>query len=145
MSLTGLRLPTEAEWEYAYRAGTTTAFHSYPAQPNGFNNDTLLVNIAWYGINSGSQTHAVGGKFANALGLYDMSGNVQEWCQDWYGAYSGGSVTNPTGPTTGFYRLLRGSYWGEDTSHYCRASMRTIGYYPADFSLTNGFRAVRTP
>ena len=144
-SLTGLRLPTEAEWEYAYRAGTTTAFHSYPAQPYGFNNDTLLVNIAWYGINSGSQTHAVGGKFANALGLYDMSGNVQEWCQDWYGAYSGGSVTNPTGPTTGFYRLLRGSYCGEGTSHYCRASMRTIGYYPADLSYTNGFRVVRTP
>ncbi|MSR69827.1 MAG: hypothetical protein EXS17_05725, partial [Phycisphaerales bacterium] len=110
MSLTGLRLPTEAEWEYAYRAGTTTAFHSYPAQPNGFNADTLLVNIAWYGSNSGSQTHAVGGKLANALGLHDMSGNVWEWCQDWYGStyYASSPAANPTGPATGTSRLLRG-------------------------------------
>jgi len=140
---TGLRLPTEAEWEYAYRAATTTAFHSYAAQPNGFNDDTLLENIAWYGSNSGGQTHAVGGKLANGLGLHDMSGNVWEWCQDWYGPYSSASVTNPTGPTTGSYRLLRGGYWYFFSS-YCRASQRgnltPVGIY--DFV---GFRVVRTP
>ena len=144
MSLTGLRLPTEAEWEYAYRAATTTAFHSYPAQPTGFNDDTLLGNIAWYSSNSGGQTNAVGGKFANGLGLHDMSGNVYEWCQDWYGPYSSGSVTNPTGPTTGSYRLLRGGSWGSGSSG-CRASRRVDGS-PGDlYYLFIGFRIVRTP
>ena len=117
MRVTGLRLPTEAEWEYAYRAGATTAFHSYAlspteGQPNGFNDNTLLENIAWFYPAGGGQTHAVGGKLANGLGLHDMSGNVYEWCQDWFGPYSSVSVTNPTGPTTGSYRLLRGGYWG---------------------------------
>ncbi|MFZ4643413.1 MAG: formylglycine-generating enzyme family protein, partial [Phycisphaerales bacterium] len=144
MAVTGLRLPTEAEWEYAYRAATTTAFHSYPAQPTGFNDDTLLDNIAWYSNNSGSQTHSVGGKFANGLGLHDMAGNVWEWCQDWYGGtYSAGSVTNPTGPATGSYRLLRGGVWVYD-SYYCRASQRS--YYTPDFIYVGiGFRVVRTP
>ena len=143
MSLTGLRLPTEAEWEYAYRAGTTTAFHSYPAQLNGFNNDTLLGNIAWYISNSGDQTHAVGGKLANGLGLHDMSGNVWEWCQDWYGFYSSGSVTNPTGPATGTYRSLRGGL-SNNYSDVCRASKRGRDW-PDLVSLGGGFRAVRNP
>jgi len=142
MSVTGLRLPTEAEWEYAYRAGTTTAFHNYPAQPTGFNDDTLLENIAWYSSNSGSQTHAVGGKLANGLGLHDMAGNVWEWCQDWYGPYASESVTNPTGPTTGSYRLLRGGRWS-GVSDYCRASQR-LGGSPGGF-YGFGFRVVRTP
>ena len=148
MSLTDLRLPTEAEWEYAYRAGTTTAFHSYPAQPTGFNSDTLLVNIAWYSSNSGSprQTHVVGGKFANALGLHDMAGNVWEWCQDWYSdTYYGSSpATNPTGPTSGSNRLLRGGGC-YSSSYACRASQRNfVPPYYADV-LVNGFRVVRTP
>ena len=144
MSLTGLRLPTEAEWEYAYRAGTTTAFHSYAAQPTGFNDDTLLGNIAWYSSNSGGQTHAVGGKFANGFGLHDMSGNVWEWCQDWYGPYSSASVTNPTGPTTGTYRLLRSGGWVGD-SYSCRVSQRSDSG-PDDFSGNIvGFRVVRNP
>ena len=144
-SATGLRLPTEAEWEYAYRAATTTAFHSYPAQPTGFNDDTLLGNIAWYYSNSAGSTHAVGGKFSNGLGLHDMSGNVWEWCQDWYGPYSSASVTNPTGPTTGSYRLLRGGGWscGSLYSCACHASLRS--HYTLDNVNGIGFRVVRTP
>jgi formylglycine-generating enzyme required for sulfatase activity len=152
MYLTGLRLPTEAEWEYAYRAGTTTAFHSYPAQPTGFNNDTLLGNIAWYSGNEGATgsptygTKAVGGKFANALGLHDMSGNVFEWCQDWYSSfyYASSPLTNPTGPTTGTYHLVRGGHWFDQLGS-CRASRRNYGYssdYANDYI---GFRVVRTP
>jgi formylglycine-generating enzyme required for sulfatase activity len=154
MSVTGLRLPTEAEWEYAYRAGTTTAFHSYVLSPtegqlNGFDDDTLLGNIAWYSGNNGALgsstygTKAVGGKHANGLGLHDMAGNVWEWCQDWYGPYSSGSVTNPTGPTTGSYRLLRGGSWSDD-SYNCRASTR---YYftPGYRGRYVGFRVARTP
>ena len=140
---TGLRLPTEAEWEYAYRAGTTTAFHSYPAQPTGFNDDSLLSNIAWFGSNSGAQTHAVGGKFANGLGLHDMSGNVFEWCQDWYGPYSSGSVTNPTGPATGTYRMWRGGdHWY--SSEKCRASNRSW-QWPISLGNNIGFRVARNP
>ena len=128
----GFRPPTEAEWEYAYRASTTTAFHSYPAQPTGFNNDTLLSNIAWYSGNSSNQTHAVGGKFANGLGLHDMAGNLWEWCQDWYSStyYASSPVTNPTGLSFGTARLLRGGGWYSGSSH-CRASRR-IGYTPDD-------------
>ena len=143
MSVTGLRLPSEAEWEFAYRAGTTTAFHSYPAQPNGFNDDSLLGNIAWYNANAGGQTHAVGGKLANGLGLHDMAGNVWEWCQDWYGPYSSGSVTNPTGPTTGSSRLMRGGSW-VNNSNNCRASRRSYDA-PVVINIGIGFRVVRTP
>ena len=149
MSLTGLRLPTEAEWEYAYRAGITTAFHSYPVQPNGFNDDTLVGNIAWYTGNNGAPgfftygTKAVGGKFANALGLHDMAGNVWEWCQDWYEPYSSASVTNPTGPTTGTNRVLRGGDWFNNSA-FCRASMRG-GLTPVTLNEEFGFRVVRNP
>ena len=145
MGLTGLRLPTEAEWEYAYRAGTTTAFHSYPGQPTGFNDDSLLVNIAWYSAKAFSQTHAVGGKLANALGLHDMAGNVYEWCQDWYGStyYASSPLTNPTGPTTGSSRLLRGGRW-INVSDDCRASWR-LYFTPGGLDIGVGFRVVRTP
>ncbi len=145
MYLTGLRLPTEAEWEYAYRAGTTTAFHSFPGYTSGTNDDTLLGNIAWYNANAGSQTHAVGGKLANGLGLHDMSGNVWEWCQDWYGStyYASSPLTNPTGPATGTYRLLRGGDW-DVSSGNCRASRR-IDYSPVFIVHYLGFRVVRTP
>ena len=143
MSVTGLRLPTEAEWEYAYRAGTTTAFHSYAAQPNGFNDDTLLGNIAWF-YPSGSQTRAVGGKSANALGLHDMSGNVSEFCQDWYEPYSSGSVTNPTGPATGTSRVLRGGSYDFNSSA-CRASQRDSQTPDTIHGYRYSFRAVRNP
>ena len=143
-SATGLRLPTEAEWEYAYRAGTTTAFHSYPQQPNGFNDDTLLGNIAWFSNTADSQTHAVGGKFGNGLGLHDMSGNVWEWCQDYwsYGYYASSPITNPTGPATGSSRLLRGGVWGSSPND-CRASQRNN--YSPEFGNNVGFRVVRNP
>ena len=145
MSFTGLRLPTEAEWEFAYRAETTTAFHSYPEQQTGFNDDTLLDNIAWYSSNSGGQTHAVGGKFANGLGLHDMSGNVYEWCQDWYSStyYASSPLTNPTGPTTGKTRLLRGGSWYAG-SYSSRGSMRNNNHPYAAFSFI-GFRVARNP
>ena len=131
-SATDLRLPTEAEWEYACRAGTTTARYGE-------------VNaIAWYYQNwTISGTQPVAGKLPNALGLYDTLGNVWEWCQDWYGPYSSGSVTNPTGPATGTDRLLRGGYW-LNLSYVCRGSRRAFSYpYVADPNI--GFRAVRAP
>jgi formylglycine-generating enzyme required for sulfatase activity len=108
LSATGMRLPSEAEWEYACRAGTMTAFHSMPGYPNGTNDDSQVGTIAWYSSNSGNQTHAVGGKAANALGLHDMAGNVREWVNDWYEGYSSGAQTNPLGPVSGTYRVCRG-------------------------------------
>ena len=132
-SANGLRLPTEAEWEYACRAGTTTARYGE------------LNAIAWYYQNwTNYGTQPVAGKLPNALGLYDTLGNVWEWCQDWYGPYSSGSVTNPTGPATGSYRLLRGGGWG-NYSNGCRASQRFNNLSPDNFLKVIGFRVVRTP
>ena len=140
---TGLRLPTEAEWEYAYRGGTTTAFHSMPGYPNGTNDDRLLGNIAWYYSNSGSTTHAVAGKAANAFGMYDMSGNVYEWCNDLYGSYAAGNATDPTGPSSGSYRVVRGGRW-LNYSDYCRSSFRN--YFDPDYRFNYfGFRIARNP
>lgn len=99
-------LPTEAEWEYACRAGSTNDF-SYGNDP-GY---TQLANYAWHNVNSGSTTHSVRGKLPNAWGLYDMYGNVVEWCLDWWGPYPTGSVANPRGPASGSYRVIRGGSW----------------------------------
>ena len=131
-SQTGLRLPTEAEWEYACRAGTTTARYGE------------LNDIAWYDGNSGATTHPVAGKLPNALGLYDTLGNVWEWCQDRYGSmyYASSPLTNPTGPATGSYRLLRGGFWYG--SYYHRASQRSYDP-PGNFYELFGFRVARTP
>jgi len=143
LSLTGMRLPTEAEWEYAYRAGTTTAFHGYTGQLGGTNNDSLLGNIAWFGQQGGFQTRVVGGKLGNGFGLHDMSGNVLEWLNDWYGNYSAGAQTNPQGPSSGSYRVLRGGSWG-NLSYHCCASNR-YGSNPDGSSFYIGFRVARTP
>jgi formylglycine-generating enzyme required for sulfatase activity len=140
---TGLRLPSEAEWEYAYRGNTTTAFHSMPGYPNGTNDDSLLGNIAWFSSNSSDGTKPVAGKAANAFGMYDMSGNVWEWCNDWYGSYAAGNATDPAGPSSGSYRVLRGGYWGSGLSRFCRSSYR-INHDPDDRYNYIGFRVART-
>jgi formylglycine-generating enzyme required for sulfatase activity len=147
MAQTGMRLPTEAEWEYAYRAGTTTAFHGFTGYPNGTNNDSLVGSIAWWGSccggNSGGYTHPVGQKLSNGFGLHDMAGNVWEWVNDWYGSYSAGAQTDPTGPATGSYRVFRGGSWFDD-AYGLRASYRS-GSTPDYAGSGVGCRAARSP
>ena len=137
LSATSMRLPTEAEWEYACRAGTQTPFY------NGSTDDNTVGALAWYSPNSGSQTHAVGGKAANAFGFHDMLGNVWEWVNDWYGSYSGNAQTDPTGPVSASYRVIRGGSWDPGTFGV-RSSYRS--YATPGFSNTGiGFRVARTP
>jgi formylglycine-generating enzyme required for sulfatase activity len=128
-----VRLPTEAEWEYACRAGTATAYSFGDA-------DSALGDYAWYGSNSGNTTHPVGQKKPNAWGLYDMHGNVWEWCADWYGSYPTGAVTDPQGAASGTSRVLRGGSWFYNPSD-CRSANRN-GLTP-DFRIINlGLRVV---
>ena len=143
LNATGMRLPTEAEWEYACRAGTTTAFHGWPANPSGTNDDNQVGNIAWFIANAGSQTRPVGGKAANGFGLHDMSGNAWEWVNDWYGSYSADAQTNPQGPSSGSSRVLRGGSCFNLTT-YERSSYRGNST-PDDLFNDFGFRVSRTP
>jgi hypothetical protein len=125
------RLPREAEWEYAARGGSSSLGYKY----SGSNN---LDEVAWYYDNSGRKTHPVGQKKANELGLYDMSGNVWEWCADWYGDYSSGAQTNPKGPLWASYRVNRGGGWSND-ARGCRVSRRGNGT-PSSRGYDLGFR-----
>jgi formylglycine-generating enzyme required for sulfatase activity len=111
-----VRLPSEAEWEYACRAGTRTRFCSGDA-------DADLESVAWYGANSGDKTHPVGEKASNAWGVHDMHGNVWEWCLDRHGNYGAEAVTDPQGPTQGADRVLRGGSWYFSPG-YCRSACR---------------------
>jgi formylglycine-generating enzyme required for sulfatase activity len=129
------RLPTEAEWEYAARAGRATRF-SYGDDPNY----TELGKCAWSSANSAGATHPVGQKHPNAWGLYDTHGNVAEWCADWYGTYAGGSAIDPTGPDSGSLRVIRGGHW-DSTAADCRAANR-VSLDPEATPPYVGFRVV---
>jgi len=125
------RLPTEAEWEYAARAGSTTAFAN-----------TDISEAAWYYGNAGFKTHLVAQKQANAWGLFDMHGNVWEWCHDWYGDYPTNAVTDPEGLTSGTYRVIRGGDWGYAVQE-CRSANRS-SLIPSGITGTIGLRLSRT-
>jgi formylglycine-generating enzyme required for sulfatase activity len=131
-----IRLPTEAEWEYACRAGSTTAY-SFGDSPDG------LGQYAWYDENSDEQTHPVGQKRPNPWGLYDMHGNVWEWCSDWYGEdyYGQSPATDPLGPTSGEYRVYRGGSWYFCGDWGCRSAVRqgcAYGHANSGFRVAAG-------
>ncbi len=134
----GYRLPTEAEWEFAAGGGANS--HGYI-----YSGSNSVGDVAWYDGNSGSATHTVGGKSANELGIYDMSGNVLEWCWDWYDdtdAYPVGGTTDPKGPTAAQrYRVVRGGSFYHDGSH-CRSAVRSVDDPTVRRGL-NGFRCVQ--
>ena len=133
-SANGYRLPTEAEWEYICRAGTTTAYNT---------GDTISDDTGWYRANSGGTTHEVGQKPANTFGLYDMYGNVWEWCWDWYDAYPDPpeAKTDPLGAATGLQRVVRGGSC-RTIAQYLRSADRSAGVPAILFNLL-GFRLVR--
>lgn len=124
-------LPTEAQWEYAYRAGTTA---EYPEDADA---------MAWHKENSNESTHLVGLRRPNPWGLYDMAGNVLEWTYDWYGDYPGGSVIDPKGPSRGYYRTARGGSWRKEL-RVCRSAARSGGSQ-ARMDYTLGFRVALSP
>ena len=140
LDCTGYRLPTEAEWEYAARAGTQTAYHTGVNTQTGCNDDPNLNLAGWYCGHSGDTTHPVGQKQVNAWGLYDMHGNVSEWVQDWYAAYPPGAVVDPAGPASGEVRVLRGGGWSSVAQHV-RSAFRYKDS-PARRSSFLGFRPV---
>ena len=139
-SKNGYRLPTEAEWEYAAKGGLLANDFIY----SGSNS---IEEVAWFtknsDVGSGRQGHPVGMKVANKLGIYDMSGNVFDWCWDWYGSYRPGDLTNPVGASSGAGRVKRGGYWNS-SSKYCRVVNRGYGK-PASRFYSIGFRLVRRP
>lgn len=146
----GYRLPTEMEWMWAAMGApadgqgggtnTTGYLKGYAGSTEGAG-QTNIVNYAWYSINSSSKTHPAGTKTANELGLYDMSGNVYEWCWDWYASYPTGTQTDYRGAAAGTGRVARGGGWGDDAS-YCTVAFRS-GYFPYFQGSGVGFRVVR--
>lgn len=145
--ITGMRMPTEAEWEYAFRAGTGSAFHGTANFPAGTDDDARLPEIAWFAGNNGASgsssygTKRVGLKAGNGFGLHDMAGNVFEWVNDWWGTYEPNAQVDPTGPLTGSFRVLRGGNWLMGAAN-CRASARYLTLFPSSIV---GIRAARNP
>ncbi|MFC1859131.1 formylglycine-generating enzyme family protein, partial [Thermodesulfobacteriota bacterium] len=137
------RLPTEAEWEYAARAGSTTAFANGDITETDCGHDPNLDAMGWYCGNGASITHLFAQKQLNAWGLYDMHGNVWEWCQDWYGTYPSGSMVDPQGPSNGSHRVARGGSWYHSAG-YCRSAIRGL-ISPGERYYFLGFRLVRIP
>ena len=133
----GYRLPTEAEWEYAARGGNQSQGYKYSGSDN-------IDEVGWYWSNSGNKTHPVGTKQPNEFGIYDMTGNVWEWCNDWYSSsyYSQSLSNNPQGPSSGSYRVYRGGSWNYSPS-YCRVANRDYDN-PSDRYNVIGFRVART-
>jgi hypothetical protein len=136
-----LSLPSEAQWEYACRAGTDTSIYTGPMPILDGGKAPALDPIAWYGANSGGETHPVGQKAANAWGLYDMLGNVWEWCQDGKREYAAGLVVDPVGPMGGARRGRRGGSW-DDYAGRCRSAFR-YAFGPSYRDKCTGFRCVR--
>lgn len=132
------RLPTEAEWEYAARGGNQSKGSLYAGSNS-------LDSVGWYRDNSPGKPYLVAQKGPNELGIYDMSGNVWEWCSDWYGAdyYANSPKDNPRGPASGTYRVLRGGSWF-NTPDYCQVAFRYY-YDPSDHNDYTGFRVVLVP
>ena len=123
-------MPTEAEWEYAARGGERYKYAG--------SND--IDDVAWYGDNSGRKSHPVGQKRPNGYGLYDMTGNVWEWCADWYDNYTSSPQTDPVGPSSGEYKVRRGGSW-DGFSMSCRVAVR-LSYTPGNGNFNSGFRVV---
>lgn len=137
-SANGYRLPTETEWEYASRGGIHNADNYH------YSGSDIIDDVAWYdGNNSPSGSKPVGTKAPNQLGIYDMSGNLLEWCWDWYESYTSDAQSNPTGPTIGSFRVVRGGFWNGSAS-YCSVSYRNC-YFPNNSPDKVGFRISRTP
>ena len=142
----GYRLPTEAEWEYAYRAGTTSAFYNGPISASSCsttNTDPNANKIGWYVGNANTKTHPARGRLQNSLGLYDMPGNVVEWTNDWYQEDLGTSaVSDPSGPTSGTQKVTRGGSWSQ-AAQYMRSAAR-LKALPTGRGAFLGFRCART-
>ena len=137
------RLPTEAEWEHAARAGTTTDTYAGDYGLGSGYQRSILNAIAWNYSDSGNQTKPVGQKTPNTLGLYDMLGNVWEWVGDWYSRYPGGEITDPVSTRTGRGRVARGGSWSDYDEKYFRSSYRRV-FQPRHRGDELGFRLVRT-
>jgi formylglycine-generating enzyme required for sulfatase activity len=144
LSSTGFRLPTEAEWEYACRAGTLTPFHSGPGFPNGTTDDSLLPEIAWIDCAGGCQTKPIGQKAANGYGFHDMLGNVWEWVNDGLATYESGAQVNPTGPANPNNRVYRGGAYYQVSVGATRSDRRAFD--PPNYKGSDiGFRVARNP